>query len=94
MIKIHFYNYGNRKLDIEKELGIEIDIVDFIVANISDISFEATDNEYDLEDNWIFWFSSRNENTVVYDIRKLISSKLKENSSMKYDVQIADMYKK
>ena len=90
MIKVHFYDYGNSELDIEEELGLKIDVEDFLMANISDLSLEATNFECDLEDNMVLWFSSSNERKVVNDIRKLISSKLKENSTMKYDVQIEE----
>ena len=41
MIKVHFYDYGNSELDIEEELGLKIDVEDFLMANISDLSLEA-----------------------------------------------------
>lgn len=91
MIKLQFYDYGNRQLDIEKELGISSDVLDFLLENVPNIIFEATDNEADLEDNWIFWFSSSQELQAVFDIREILAMKIDENSSMKYDIKIDKM---
>lgn len=91
MIRLHFYDYGNGQLDIEKELGITSDIIDFLIANIPIIEFEATDNVADMDDNWIYWFSSTQELEAVSDIKKLIIENIGKNSSMKFDVKIDEM---
>ncbi|MDE7098464.1 MAG: hypothetical protein K2O60_04900, partial [Ruminococcus sp.] len=74
MIRLKFYDYGNMQLDVEKELGIEIETEDFLIANIPSLEFEAMDFEADLEDNIIFWFSSKQELIDIQEIKKLIYS--------------------
>lgn len=93
MIRLKFYDYGNMHLDVEKELGIEIDVDDFLIANIPSLEFEAIDFEADLEDNIICWFSSKQELTSVADIKNFLASKM-QNTSMKLDIQIINIYDK
>ncbi|MCR1870474.1 hypothetical protein [Longicatena caecimuris] len=91
MIKLHFFDYGNYDLDIEKELGIQNDVIDFVTDNIQNISFDSTDNEFDLEDNWIFWFKSDSENETLDELNQLISSRIRNESTMKYQITIDEM---
>lgn len=91
MIKLHFFDYGNYDLDIEKELGIKNDVIDFVTDNIQKISFDSTDNEFDLEDNWIFWFKSDSENETLDELNQLISSRIRDKSTMKYQITIDEI---
>lgn len=91
MIKLHFFDYGNYDLDVEKELKIETELNKFVTNNIQNISFEATDNEADLEDNWIYWFKSDSENKILDELDKLISSRIRNESTMKYQITIDEM---
>lgn len=91
MIRLCFYDYGNYDLDVEKELMIDMDVIDFITDNIQNIAFDCTDNEADLEDNWIYYFKGDNENEAVSILDKLISSKISKESKMKYKIEIDEM---
>lgn len=91
MIRLKFYDYGNMQLDVEKELGIEIDVDDFLVANIPSLEFEAMDFEADLEDNIIFWFSSKQELIDIQEIKKLIHSRISD-TSIKLDIKITNKF--
>lgn len=91
MIKLHFFDYGNYDLDIEKELGIQNDVIDFVTDNIQNISFDSTDNEFDLEDNGIFWFKSDSENETLDELNQLISSRIRDKSTMKYQITIDEI---
>ena len=91
MIKLHFFDYGNYDLDIEKELGIQNDVIDFVTDNIQKISFDSADNEFDLEDNWIFWFKSDSENETLDELNQLISSRIRDKSTMKYQITIDEI---
>lgn len=91
MIRLKFYDYGNMQLDVEKELGIEIDVDDFLVANIPSLEFEAMDFEADLEDNIIFWFSSKQELIDIQEIKKLIHSRISD-TSIKLDIKITNNF--
>lgn len=80
MIRIKFYDNGDMQLDIEKKIGgLEIYKDDFLTANILFLEFGATDNEADLEDHCVHWFSSKQELTSVSDIEKLLYSKMQNN---------------
>lgn len=91
MIRLKFYDYGNMQLDVEKELGIKIDVDDFLVANIPSLEFEAMDFEADLEDNIIFWFSSKQELIDIQEIKKLIHSRISD-TSIKLDIKITNKF--
>ena len=91
MIKLCFFDYGNHDLDVEKELMIDVDVIDFITDQIQNISFDSTSNEADLEDDWIYWFNSNDENEAVCKLDKLISSKIKKGSKLKYKIEIDEM---
>lgn len=91
MISLKFYDYGNMQLDVEKELGIEIEVEDFLIANIPSLEFEATDFEADLEDNIILWFSSKQELIDIQEMKKLIYSKISD-TPMQFDIKITDNF--
>ena len=91
MLILKFYDYGNMQLDVEKELGIEIDVDDFLIENIPSIEFEAIDFESDIEDNIIYWFSSKQELIDIQEIKKLIYPKML-STSMKFDIKITDKF--
>ncbi|MDE6521170.1 MAG: hypothetical protein K2K91_12070 [Ruminococcus sp.] len=91
MIRLKFYDYGNMQLDVEKELGIEIETEDFLITNIPSLEFEAMDFEADLEDNIIFWFSSKQELIDVQKIKKLIYSRISD-TPMQFDIKITDNF--
>ena len=88
MIKVHFFDYGCGVLDIEKELGIDIDIDRFLTTNIPDLSLEATDSKNDMEDNAIYLFSANKENDLCSVIKGLIDTHKQINSNMLYTVEI------
>ncbi|MDE7363340.1 MAG: hypothetical protein K2N27_00405, partial [Ruminococcus sp.] len=73
----------------EKELGIEAE--DFLIANIPSLEFEAMDFEADLEDNIIFWFSSKQELIDIQEIKKLIYSRTSD-TPMQFDIKITDNF--
>lgn len=91
MIRLKFYDYRNMYLDVEKELGIEIDVDDFLVANIPSLEFEAMDFEADLEYNIIFWFSSKQELIDIQKIKKLIYSRISD-TSINIDIKITNNF--
>ena len=91
MIRLKFYDYGNTHLDVEKELGIEIDVDDFLIANIPSLEFEAMDFEFDMQDNIIYWFSSKQELIDIKEIKKLIYSNISD-TSMKFDIKITNKF--
>ena len=88
MIKVHFFNWNTDNLDVETEMDINGDVIDFLIENIPHLQFEATDNEADLENNWIYWFRSENEDNAVKDIYGALSLIIKPHSSMNFTVNI------
>ena len=91
MIKLHFFDYGNYELDVEKELNIETELDQFVTESIQTISFEGTNNEADLEDNWIYWFKSDSENKTFDELNQLISSRIRSGSTMKVRISIDEI---
>ena len=90
MIKVHLFNWDCGTLDIEKELGISDDIIDFLEQNVSGLHFEASDNEGDMENNTILWFAADDEENCSDEIRNVLSSLISSNSNVKYTVSIVD----
>ena len=90
MIKVHLFNWDCDTLDIEKELGISDDIIDFLEQNVSALHFEASDNEGDMENNTILWFAADDEENCSDEIRNVLSSLISLNSNVKYTVSIVD----
>ncbi len=87
MIKVLFYNWDADTIDIEKELGIEREIEKLLTEKIAGIRFEATDNEADLENNWIYWFSGVDEVKAAGEIFVFLSSVM-GNSGIKFDISV------
>lgn len=90
MVKILLYDFGKGSLDVEKEFNIDEEFDEYLMGKIPDIEFEATDNVADMDDNWIYWFSSKNELKAKENIVKLLSSIISPNSRMKYEVTIEE----
>lgn len=88
MIKLHFFDWDNFYLDVENELNINSDIVDFLIEHVPDIQLEATDNQFDLENNWIFWFSSKNEKKAMKAIYDIIFSRIKPESCIDFSITL------
>ncbi|MDE6005030.1 MAG: hypothetical protein K2G88_06550, partial [Oscillospiraceae bacterium] len=82
MIKLHFFDWDSCYLDVENELNINSDVTDFLVEHVSDIQLEVTDNQFDLENNWIFWFSAKNEKKAIKAIYDILFSRIKPDSCM------------
>ena len=90
MIRVHLFNWDCGVLDIEKELGISDDIIEFLERNVSDLRFEASDNEGDMENNEIFWFSADDEGKSSDEIRNILSLLASPKSKVQYTVSIVD----
>ncbi|MBR5363366.1 MAG: hypothetical protein IK134_08600 [Oscillospiraceae bacterium] len=88
MIKVHFYDYGCGKLDIEKELGITDEVYVFLMKKIPELELEATDNVCDLDDNLILWFSANEEEKCMKKIHDIIKAHISGQSKMQYTVKI------
>ncbi|MBD5142596.1 MAG: hypothetical protein HDT22_03165 [Ruminococcus sp.] len=88
MIKLHFFDWDSFYLNIENELNINSDIVDFLIEHVPYIELEATDNQFDLENNWIFWFSSKNEKKAIKAIYDIIFSRINPDSSMHFSITL------
>lgn len=92
MIRIKFYNLECIPLDIEEELKIDVDVEDFITANIPSLEFEAHDFAHDLNDSLICWFSSKQELIDVKKIEELFYFEMHRNAVMKIDIKITDNF--
>lgn len=90
MIKVHFFDHCKDVLDVEHELDCGDDVVDFLTENVLGIQFEATDNQADLDDNWIYWFSAEDESMAIEDISNALSSIIKFDSTMDFTVTVED----
>lgn len=90
MIKVHFFDRSQDDLDVERELDCGDDVADFLTENVPGIQFEATDNQADLDDNWIYWFSAEDESMAIEDISNAISAIIKFGSSMEFTVTSED----
>ncbi len=92
MIKVHFFDWKSGDLlDIEKELGIEIEVDAFLSQNVQGIELEATDNEMDMENNQIYWFSADNESKSASEIERLLAGIKKKSHRLNYTVTIAEL---
>lgn len=90
MIKVHFFDWGKDDLDVEHELDCGDDVADFLMENVPGIRFEATDNQADQDDNWIYWFSAEDESMAIENISNIISSIIKFGSTMDFTVTAED----
>lgn len=89
MIKVHIYDYGCGKLDIEKRLGLDEDVCDLLISRISGLEFEGTDNICDLDDNWVFWFSADDEEAACRDIKEILNA-LDKETQIRYSVEMTE----
>jgi hypothetical protein len=90
MIKVHFFDRMKDVLDVEHELDCGSDVADFLTENVPGIQFEATDNQADLDDNWIYWFSAEDVSMAIEDISNVLSSIIKFGSTMDFTVTAED----
>ena len=90
MIKVHFFDRMKDVLDVEHELDCGSDVADFLTENVPGIHFEATDNQADLDDNWIYWFSAEDVSMAIEDISNVLSSIIKFGSTMDFTVTAED----
>lgn len=72
-------------------MNININVIDFLVDKIEELEFEAMDSEVDMDDNIIYYFSSKDEETICFKIDELISSNLEKNSKIQFLVYISDI---
>jgi len=91
MVVVKFFDYGAGQIDIEKAMNINIDVIDFLVDKIEELEFEAMDSGADMDDNNIYYFSSKDEETICSKIDELISSNLEKNSKVQFLVYISDI---
>lgn len=68
MIKVHFFDWESPVLDIEKELGIDMDADEFLTQNIRGIRLDSMDNTADMENNTIYWFVSEDDEAKAAEI--------------------------
>ncbi|MBR1822829.1 MAG: hypothetical protein IJ779_01200 [Ruminococcus sp.] len=88
MIRLIFHDYGCGDLDIEHELGITEDVIDFLLKNLPALDFEGTDNVCDLDDNLILWFSAKDEEKCVQELNDLLKMCVPSQTKMQYSVKI------
>lgn len=88
MIKLYFYDYGCKGLNVEKELGITEDIDDLLTKMIPGLRFEACDSLCDLDDNEILWFSADDEEECIRRIHEILKEHLPESSRLRYTAEI------
>ncbi len=88
MIKLQFFDWDSSYLDVEDELNMNSDIADFLVEHVPDIQLEATDNQFDLENNWIFWFSSINEEKAIKAIYDILVAMIQSDSRMHFSINL------
>ena len=91
MIVVKFFDYGAGQIDIEKAMNININVIDFLVDKIEELEFEAMDSEVDMDDNIIYYFSSKDEETICSKIDELIFSNLEKNSKIQFLLYISDI---
>lgn len=88
MIKVHFYDYGCGRLDVEKQLGLAEEADDFLISKVNGLELEGTDNLCDMEDNQIFLFSADDEERACREIREILDALVKGETQMKYSVEM------
>ena len=88
MIKVHFFDWDMPMLDVEKQLGIDMPVDAFLCRHVVGVSLDSTDNEADMENNWIYWFSADDDRRRAEDMMRLIDEHKDPNSSMGYTVTV------
>ena len=72
-------------------MNININVIDFLVDKIEELEFETMDSEVYMDDNNIYYFSSKDEETICSKIDELIFSNLEKNSKIQFLVYISDI---
>ena len=91
MIKIQFFHKNHEFLNVEKILNLQSEIDDYLVSQIAGLEFEASDNEADLDDNLILYFSGQNETELFLQLTILLRSIIQADSKLSFTVsQIPD----
>lgn len=88
MIRVHFFDWGYKDLDVEKELRIDLELDEYLAQKVRGLELEATDNQNDMDDNVIFYFSAENEEKASNKIKNILDILLLNSSNMKYTVKI------
>ena len=88
MIKIQFQQKNHEFLNIEKILNLQSEIDDYLVSQIAGLEFEASDNEADLDDNLILYFSGQNETELCHQITALLCNRIQADSNLTFAVTL------
>ncbi|MBE6876578.1 MAG: hypothetical protein E7496_07630 [Ruminococcus sp.] len=88
MIKIQFQQKNHEFLNIEKILNLQSEIDDYLVSQIAGLEFEASDNEADLDDNLILYFSGQNETELCHQITALLCNRIQTDSNLTFAVTL------
>ncbi len=91
MIKVQFFHKNHEFLNVEKMLHLPSEIEDYLIQQIPELEFEASDNEADLDDNLILYFSGQNETELFLQLTILLRSIIQADSKLSFTVsQIPD----
>ncbi len=88
MIKVQFSHNNHEFLDIEKLLNLQSEIDDYLVSQIAGLEFETSDNEADLDDNLILYFSGQNETELCHQIMTLLRNMIQTDSKLSFTVSL------
>ena len=88
MIKVQFSHNNHEFLDIEKLLNLQSEIDDYLVSQIAGLEFETSDNEADLDDNLILYFSGQNETELCHQITALFCNRIQADSNITFTVTL------
>ena len=88
MIKVQFFDNNHEFLNVEKLLNLQSEIDDYLVSQIAGLEFEASDNEADLDDNLILYFSGQNETELFLQITALLRNMIQNDNNMTFAVSL------
>ncbi len=86
MIKIHFFDWESPDLDIEGELGADMDADVFLTQNIRGIRLDSTDNAADMENNTIYWFSSEDDEAKAAETAAFLSARKRDGGRLRFTI--------
>lgn len=86
MIKVHFFDWESPVLDIEKELGIDMDADEFLTQNIRGIRLDSMDNAADMENNTIYWFVSEDDEAKAAEIAVFLTARKRDGGRLHFTV--------
>lgn len=86
MIKVHFFDWESPVLDIEKELGIDMDADEFLTQNIRGIRLDSMDNAADMENNTIYWFASEDDEAKAAEIAVFLTARKRDGGRLHFTV--------